>query len=106
MSGWVIFVVVMVMVGMFIYIVVVGVLLFDEIWLWVFNVIGLVVMLIIEWGGVMDFGDYMMKGLSIFVNLGLILVVVGKVLNGGFVVCVFFGIVSVLNVIGYVNRIV
>jgi len=78
---------------------------FDEIYLWASNVTGVAATLTIEWGGVGDPGDHMVKGYVIAANSSPIAIVVGVVLNGGLVVRAFSGTANAINVSGYVNRI-
>lgn len=78
---------------------------FDEVYLWVSNVTGTAAVITIEWGGVTDPGDHMVKAYSIPANSQPVAVVLGLVLNGGLVVRAFSATASALNVTGYVNRI-
>jgi hypothetical protein len=77
----------------------------DEIWLWVSNASAAAVNLTIEWGGVSDPADHMVKSLSIPANSPPILVVPGIILATGLVVRAFAGTTNVLNMSGFVNRI-
>jgi hypothetical protein len=77
----------------------------DEIWLWVSNVTGGAATLTIEWGGVTDPGDHLVKALSIPANSSLVLVVPGIPLMNSKVVRAFSGTASALNINGFVNRI-
>lgn len=79
---------------------------FDEVYIWVSNVTGAAATLTIEWGGVTDPGDHMVKAYSIAANSGPVLIVNGAVLNGGLAIRAFSGTASALNVTGFVNRIV
>lgn len=78
---------------------------FDEIYAWVSNVTAAAATLTIEWGGVTDPGNHMVKALSIPANSPPIPIITGQVLNNGMVVRAFSGTGSALNVTGYVNRI-
>lgn len=78
---------------------------FDELYLWVSNVTGGAATLTIEWGGVTDPGDHMVKAYSIAANSAPIAIVIGQVLNNGLVVRAFSGTASALNITGFVNRI-
>lgn len=78
---------------------------FDEIYLWAANVTGSAAVLTIEWGGVTDPGDHMVKQYSIPANSGPIPIAVGQVLNNGLVVRAFSGTGSAINITGFVNRI-
>lgn len=78
---------------------------FDEVYLWASNVTGAAATLTIEWGGVTDPGDHMVKQLSIPANSPPIPIATGQVLNNGLVVRAFSGTASAINISGYVNRI-
>jgi len=78
---------------------------FDEIYLWASNVTTAAATLTIEWGGVTDPGDHMVKALSIPANSPPIPIATGQVLNGGLVVKAFSGTASAINISGFVNRI-
>ena len=78
---------------------------FDEVYLWISNVTNAAATLTIEWGGVTDPGDHMVKGLSIPANSPPIPIATGQVLNNGLVIRAFSGTASALNVTGYCNRI-
>ncbi len=78
---------------------------FDEIYLWVSNVTGSAATLTIEFGGVTDPGNHIVKALSIPANSPPIPIVTGQVLQNGLVVGAFSGTASALNITGYVNRI-
>lgn len=78
---------------------------FDEIYLWASNVTGAAAKLTIEWGGVTDPGDHMVKQLSIPANSPPIPIATGQVLNNGLVVRAFSDVASAINIGGYVNRI-
>lgn len=78
---------------------------FDEIYAWVSNVTASAATLTIEWGGVTDPGDHLVKGLSIPANSGPFPIVTGQVLNNGLIMRAFSGTASALNISGFVNRI-
>jgi len=78
---------------------------FDEVYLWAANVTASPATLTIEWGGVTDPGDHMVKAFSIPANSPPIPVATGQVLNGGLVVRAFSGTASAINISGFVNRI-
>lgn len=78
---------------------------FDEIYLWVSNVTGAAATLTIEWGGVTDPGDHMVKALSVPANSSPVAIATGQVLNNSLVVRAFSGTASALNITGFVNRI-
>lgn len=79
---------------------------FDEIYLWVSNVTAITATLTLEWGGVTDPGNHLVKAVSIPANSPPIPISMGKVLQNALVVRAFSGTASALNIIGYVNRIV
>ncbi len=76
-----------------------------EIWLWVSNITGSAATLTLEWGGVTDPGQLLVKAYSIAANSGPILIAPGLPLNNGVVVGAFSGTASALNVSGFCNRI-
>lgn len=78
---------------------------FDEVYLWASNVTGAAATLTIEWGGVTDPGDHMVKQISIPANSPPIPIVTGQVLQNGLSVRAFSGTASAINLTGYVNRI-
>lgn len=78
---------------------------FDEVYLWASNVTGAAATLTIEWGGVTDPGDHVVKAVSIPANSPPIPIVTGQVLNNSLVVRAFSGTASAINLGGYVNRI-
>lgn len=78
---------------------------FDEVYMWVSNVTGSAATLTVEWGGVTDPGDHLVKAYSVPANSPPIPIATGQVLRGGLVVRAFSGTASALNVTGYVNRI-
>lgn len=78
---------------------------YDEVYAWVSNVTNASATLTIEWGGVTDPGDHMVKQFSIPPNSPPIPIITGQVLNNGLVVRAFSGTASALNISGYVNRI-
>lgn len=78
---------------------------FDEVYLWASNVTSAAATLTLEWGGVTDPGDHMVKQLSIPANSPPIPIITGQVLNNGLNVRAFSGTAGAINVSGYVNRI-
>jgi len=77
----------------------------DEIYLWVTNVTNAAQTLTIEWGGVLDPGDQLVKSLSVPAFSPPIPIATGQVLNGALAVRAFSNLASTLNISGYVNRI-
>lgn len=78
---------------------------FDELYLWASNVTASAATLTIEWGGVTDPGDHIVKSLVIPAYSPPIPIVTGQVLNNGLAVKAFSGTASAVNLSGYVNRI-
>ncbi len=78
---------------------------FDELYLWASNVTGSAATLTIEWGGVTDPGDHLVKAVSIPANSPPIPIATGQVLNNGLLVKAFSGTTNAINLTGYVNRI-
>ena len=78
---------------------------FDEVYLWAANVTAAAATLTIEWGGVTDPGNHIMKAVSIPANSPPIPVVTGLVLNNGLLIKAFSGTASAINLTGFVNRI-
>ena len=78
---------------------------FDELYLWASNVTNAAATLTLEWGGVTDPGDHMVKAYSIPANSAPIPIATGQVLNNGLLVKAFSGTASALNITGFVNRI-
>jgi hypothetical protein len=78
---------------------------FDELYLWASNITAADATLTIEWGGVTDPGDHIVKALEIPANSPPIPIVTGQVLNNGLLVKAFSGTASAINIGGFVNRI-
>jgi hypothetical protein len=77
----------------------------DEIWLYAHNTSASVVKLTLEWGGTTSPDDLIEVNVPVD-GTGLILVAPGILLQNGLVVRAFAGTANVLNIFGYVNRIV
>jgi hypothetical protein len=77
----------------------------DEIYLWASNVTNAAATLTVEWGGVTDPGDHLVKQLSIPANSPPVPISAGIPLNNSLIVRAFGGTASALNIIGEVNRI-
>lgn len=78
---------------------------FDEIYLWVTNTDSSARTLTIEYGGVTDPDNLIVKALSIPANSPPIPILTGQVLNNAQVLAAFASSANVLLVTGYVNRI-
>ena len=77
----------------------------DEVYIWASNITAAAATLTIEWGGVTDPGDHIVKGVSIPANSPPVPILLGNVLNGGLAVRAFSGTANAINLYGYVNRI-
>lgn len=78
---------------------------FDELYLWVSNATGSAATLTIEFGGVGDPSDHLVKSYSIPANSGPIAIATGQTLNNSLVCRAFSGTANALNISGYVLRI-
>lgn len=78
---------------------------YDEVYLFASNVTAAAATLTIEWGGVLDPGDHMVKAISIPANSPPIPIATGQSLQNGLVVRAFSGTASAINLTGFVNRI-
>jgi hypothetical protein len=77
----------------------------DEVWLYAHNTSSSVVKLTLEWGGVAAPDDHIEINVGAE-GTGLILVAPGILLQNSLVIRAFAGTTNVLNIFGYVNRIV
>lgn len=77
---------------------------FDELFIWVSNTSASAVALTVEWGGVSDPADHLVKSYTIPANSLPIPIALGQRLQGGVVVKAFAGTTAVLNATGYYNR--
>jgi hypothetical protein len=77
---------------------------FDEVWINVSNVTAGAQTLTVEWGGVSDPGDHLVKAYSVAANSAPIPVSLGLRLAGGLSVRAFSSSGSTLNITGYVNQ--
>ena len=77
----------------------------DEVYLWAANVTGTAATLTVEYGGVTDPGDHLVKAYSIPANSAPIPIATGQRMNGGLVIRAFSGTASAINITGNVNRI-
>jgi hypothetical protein len=78
---------------------------YDEVWLWVTNITNAVRTVTLEWGGVSDPGDLLLKNYSIAPYSGLYGIAVGHPINGGLIIRAFADAANALNASGFVNRI-
>lgn len=74
---------------------------YEKVWLFASNVTAAVATLTIEWGGVTDPGDHLLKGYSIPPNSGPIPISVGQPIAGGLSIKGFSGTASAINITGY-----
>lgn len=91
--------------GTLIHTAVAGAAAYDEVYLFAANVTGSPATLTLEWGGVTNPGDHLVKSYSIPANSPPIPVATGQTLNGGSIVRAFSGTASAINLTGYVNNI-
>jgi hypothetical protein len=77
----------------------------DEVWLYAHNTSSAAVKLTLEWGGATAPDDHIEINIGAE-GTGLILVAPGILLQNGLVVRAFAGTANVINIFGYVNRIV
>lgn len=78
---------------------------YDEVYIWASNNTAAAATLTVEWGGVTDPGDHIVKAVSVPANSPPIPISVGQNLNNSLVVRAFSGTANALNISGYVNRI-
>ena len=78
---------------------------FDSVNVWASNVTGTAATLTIEWGGVSDPGDHLVKAYIVPANSGPIPLVQGQQMNNNLNIRAFSGTASAINIVGYVNRI-
>jgi hypothetical protein len=77
----------------------------DEIYLWASNVTAVARLLTLEWGGVGDPADHMVKQLSIPANSARYPISMGEPLRNALVVRAFADAANAINLGGYVNSI-
>lgn len=77
----------------------------DEIWCWLTNTSNAAVTVTIEWGGVTDPDNLLVKTMSLPANSPPIPVVTGQLLTNSKVFAVFASSANVIIASGYVNRI-
>lgn len=76
----------------------------EDLYLWASNVTGAAATLTLEWGGVTDPGNHLIKAYSIPANSGRVPLVFGEPLQNSKVVKAFSGTASAINIGGYVYR--
>jgi hypothetical protein len=77
----------------------------DEIWLYAHNTTSTAVKLTLEWGGVAAPDDHVEINIGAE-GTGMILIAPGILLQNGLIVRAFAATANVINIFGYVNRIV
>jgi hypothetical protein len=77
----------------------------DEVYLWASNVTGTARWITVEWGGVTDPGDHIVKQYVIPANSPPIPIVTGQTLKGGLAVRAFAETASAINVTANINAI-
>jgi hypothetical protein len=79
---------------------------YEEIYLWASNVTAVAATLTVEFGGVSDPGDHLVKGYSIPANSPPIPIALGQRMSGGVTIRAFSGTGSAINITGFVNKVV
>jgi len=79
---------------------------YDKVWLFASNVTAAVATLTVEWGGVTDPGDHLVKAYSIPANSSAVPIAIGLIVQGALVVKAFSGTASAINITGFVIRVV
>ena len=78
---------------------------FEELYIWASNVTAVAATLTVEFGGVTDPGDHLVKAYSIAANSLPTPIALGQRVQGGVVIRAFSGTASALNITGYYNRV-
>ena len=91
--------------GTAIHVAVAGAVSYDEVYAWVTNTDTSARTLTIEWGGVTDPDNLIVKALVIPASSPPIPILTGQVMNGGLTIAAFASSANVLLITGYVNRI-
>lgn len=86
--------------GTIIHTAVAGAVFFDEVTAYASNVTGTAATLTVEWGGVTDPGDHLVKAYVIPPNSPPVPIASGQRLNGGLVVRAFSGTANAINISG------
>jgi hypothetical protein len=77
---------------------------YDEVYLRASNVTGTAATLTLEWGGVGNPSDHVVKAYSIPANSQPVSILAGERLRNGLVIRAFSGTANAINVFGFVNR--
>lgn len=78
---------------------------YEEVFLFASNVTNAAATLTVEFGGVGDPGDHLVKDYSIAANSGPVPIALGQRLAGGVAVKAFSGTASAINITGYCNKV-
>src|SRR3972149_3684489 len=78
---------------------------FDCVYAFASNVTANPATLTVEWGGVTDPGDHLVKGYVIAANSGPIPIALGQRMQGAVAVKAFSGTASAINITGWVDRV-
>jgi hypothetical protein len=74
---------------------------YEKVWLFASNITAAVATLTVEWGGVVDPGDHLVKGYSIPPNSGPIPIATGQIIQASLSIKAFSGTASAINITGY-----
>ena len=78
---------------------------FEEVYLWATNITNAAATLTLEWGGVTDPGDHLVKAYPIPASSLPIPIALGQRIQGGVSIKAFSGTASAINITGYVNKV-
>jgi len=76
---------------------------YDEVFIWASNVTAAPATLTLEFGGVADPGDHLVKGYSIPANSGPIPIALGQRIAGSVAIKAFSGTTLAINITGFAN---
>jgi hypothetical protein len=74
---------------------------YEKVWLWATNVTANPATLTVEWGGVTDPDDHLVKGYSIPANSNAIPIATGFRIQNSLIIRAFSGTASAINISGY-----
>lgn len=74
---------------------------YERVWLWASNITAAPATLTVEWGGVTDPGDHLIKGYSIPANSGPVPIAVGQLIQTALSIKAFSGTASAINITGH-----
>lgn len=78
---------------------------FDAVFIFASNVTGTAATLTLEWGGVTDPGNHLVKAYSIPANSAPVPIALGQRINNALIIKAFSGTASAINITGWYNRI-